>query len=248
MKLDVVFQPSALAAVHNKENSIAIVIDVLRASATMCALLEAGCRELVLLSEPQEAIQMKHELYHDSADVILVGERQGIAPAGFDFGNSPCHIRVQNLKHKIALYTTSNGTRMLQLTSSCRAQLVGSFVNISAVMHKVQSLISNTGADTILLCCSGNDGAFSFEDSFFAGAFLSRYIANGYGHSLTDAAKAAIRIANSYMIDSRNIVKSARHARLLDEMGFAEDVHWCVQSDTVSCVPVCKDGRVTINF
>ncbi len=64
---------------------VAVVVDALRASATAAMLLHHGARSILAVREVEEALTAKTK----HADALLFGERGGLPPEGFDFGNSP---------------------------------------------------------------------------------------------------------------------------------------------------------------
>src|SRR5690606_41372827 len=84
MEIDVVFRwPDLLP--EEAEGRVAVVIDVLRATSMIAALLAAGAREVWPVKEVDEARRLASEL----GGALLAGERGGLPPAGFDMGNSP---------------------------------------------------------------------------------------------------------------------------------------------------------------
>jgi len=72
------------------ESCTAVVIDVLRATSCMAAMLASGAEEI----RPFEQIQEVHAYLEsvpesERARYVLTGERGGILIPGFDHGNSP---------------------------------------------------------------------------------------------------------------------------------------------------------------
>src|SRR6516164_2036425 len=66
---------------------LAVVIDVLRATTTMVHALAAGCTAVRPCAEVDEARELAGSMR--AGRVLLGGERGGLAPPGFDLGNSP---------------------------------------------------------------------------------------------------------------------------------------------------------------
>ncbi len=204
----------------------------------MCALVESDADAIYVCDSIESAVRGRDDSPIMSA--CCIGERGGIAPRGFVAGNSPLQIREIGLTHKTVYYATTNGTTMLAASREAALQLVLSFGNMHAVSQAIATATQrNAEIQRLLVCCSGNEGGFSLEDSFFAGAFIARYIANGESHVLTDAAQAAVCIANAYNLDSNFMGRNARHARLLRDMGFARDVEFCLQEQHFDVVPQC---------
>ncbi|MFM8177622.1 MAG: 2-phosphosulfolactate phosphatase [Candidatus Kapaibacterium sp.] len=243
MLLDVVFTPDSLPDISS-DRDIVVVIDVLRASTTMCAMLHHGARRIRIASSVDHALQLHAASQSVGAGyrTLLAGERAGLPPEGFDMGNSPLDAREERMKDAVVTYATTNGTRMLHRTRSARMQLVGCFANLSALMNAVvASTSANVKNARIILCCSGNNGGFSLEDSFFAGSFLSRYIARGFGQDLTNAAEAALCIVSSHNHSLVVGSEGSRHGRVLASLGLGQDVGACFTEDVYPVVPVCED-------
>ena len=254
MLIDVVFTPNTVPVI-NGDHDIAIIIDVLRASTTMCSFLHHGASEIHIASSIDNARQMYSKrvtLSNQSSQsaqgplnierMLLAGEQRGLAPEGFELGNSPLEVVNSNVRNCSVVYATTNGTRMLQLTNTAKFQFVGCFANVTSLLDTIvdvqQHLPSNA---KLLLCCSGNNGAFSLEDTFFAGRFLSRYIANGFGHDLTNAAEAALCIVSSYNQTLSAGFSCTRHARTLASLSLSCDVEVCFTEDLYPVVPVCEN-------
>ncbi len=100
-----------LAPPGRLKGGVAVVIDVLRASTTIIHALAAGCTCVRPCLEIEEARALAGSMR--AGRVLLGGERDGAALAGFDFGNSPREYTPQVCKGKTLVLTTSNGTRAL---------------------------------------------------------------------------------------------------------------------------------------
>lgn len=95
----------------------AVFIDVLRATTTMTAALEAGVRKIIPVLEPKQAVQMKEILEKSDparhGSILLGGERKGVPIDGFDLGNSPSSYTPESVGGKTLLFSTTNGTRAI---------------------------------------------------------------------------------------------------------------------------------------
>ena len=88
-----------------------VVIDVLRASTTIIAALEAGAVEVIPCLEIDDARRVAAQF--PAEEVILGGERQGLPIEGFDLGNSPEDYTPYAVAGKTLVFTTTNGTRAM---------------------------------------------------------------------------------------------------------------------------------------
>ena len=73
MRLDVFFSPEAITAAA-LQGRTAFVIDILRATTTMCAALHHGARALIPVASTEEALRLAQTIGRD--EVLLAGERQ----------------------------------------------------------------------------------------------------------------------------------------------------------------------------
>ena len=99
---------------RDKTGRICVVVDILRATTTIQAAFEAGADQVWAV--PQ--LEMARELKANQPNLVLAGERGGIAPLGFDLGNSPLEFTAAKIRGKIVAITTTNGTRALAATCS----------------------------------------------------------------------------------------------------------------------------------
>src|SRR4051794_1740652 len=93
------------------ERSTVVVIDVLRATSTICTALAAGAREVIPFLEIEDALAAASAA--GRANIVLGGERKGGKIAGFDLGNSPSEYRPEVVLGKQVYITTTNGTRAM---------------------------------------------------------------------------------------------------------------------------------------
>lgn len=119
MLVSVALSPRTVPSV---DRSVCIVLDVLRASNTMLAMFEAGASALFLAATPEEA---EKAAAADRAAHWVCGERDGLKPAGFDFGNSPSELADARLEGRRVIYVTSNGTNALRAVAAAPRVLVG---------------------------------------------------------------------------------------------------------------------------
>jgi 2-phosphosulfolactate phosphatase len=165
--------PAELAA------GVVVVIDVLRASTTITTALAAGAREVVPCVEIEEARQRAEELGRRSTKAasddsshgpLLGGERGGLPIDGFDLGNSPSEFTPQTVAGRTVIFTTTNGTKALLACTAAQRVLIGSFVNLSAVVQEL------TGQLPIHILCAGTRGRVTREDVLFAGALVEKLV------------------------------------------------------------------------
>ena len=83
-----------------------VIIDVFRAFTTGAIAFDRGAREIILVAEVEEALELRRRGIGD----LLMGEVDGKRPDGFDFGNSPYEISQVDLADKTLVQSTRAGT------------------------------------------------------------------------------------------------------------------------------------------
>lgn len=172
----------------NVANSVAVVIDVLRASTTMTTALAhgaAGVRPTLSVEQARAAA---------GPGVLLGGERGCVRIPGFDLGNSPLDYVPDVVAGRRVVITTTNGTAALERCRAAREVLVGAMVNRSAVAAAVRALAVRCGSRDVHLVCAGTDGEVSGDDVLTAGAILDAAAADpaGVGDGFDSPARAAL--------------------------------------------------------
>ncbi len=118
MRIAVAFTPHDVAPADVAGRAVAVV-DVLRATTTICTALHHGARAVIVAAEIDEAARLAQAL--DRRDVLLVGERGGKPIPGFALGNSPREMTTDVVDGKTLVMTTTNGTRALLCAGRARA-------------------------------------------------------------------------------------------------------------------------------
>jgi hypothetical protein len=165
LKLDVCFSPELLP-LYDLRGRVAVIVDVLRATSTIVTALAAGVTEVFPTATLEECAALGRE-----QGCITAAERDGIAAAGFDLGNSPFGFLDGKLavKGRALAISTTNGTMALHRSLTAEAIVCGSFLNLSAVVDFAVA----QGRD-VLVVCAGWKGSFCLEDSIFGGALAER--------------------------------------------------------------------------
>lgn len=227
--LNVCLSP-ALLPFYELEDTTAVVIDIFRASSSMCYGLANGARAIIPVAEIDECLSYKDKGY------LLAAERDGAVVEGFDFGNSPFSFTGEKVAGKTVVLTTTNGTQAIQQCKNAKTIVMGSFLNISALTHWLKSQNGN-----VLLVCAGWKNHMCLEDTVFAGAVVDRLEAPGL--TLDDAAYAAQSLFRSAN-ENPAILAKASHSKRMRHLHIEQDIAFCLQQDLVSTIPVMKNGEL----
>ena len=218
MKVRVGFTP-----VEQVAAPVGIVIDVLRATSTICQALASGFERVTCVGEIDDARALA------GPGVALAGERGNVRIAGFDYGNSPREFTAQTIvsdTKTCLVLTTTNGTRLLLAAARrCEEVLVASLLNLEAVVAAVR------GADEVAVLCAGVEGAFAIDDAYVAGR-----IAAALGGEGDDAAVAASRLAAAFPTAEAGIGGGAS-AENIRHAGLDDDILFCARESVLDLVP-----------
>jgi 2-phosphosulfolactate phosphatase len=242
MKLDVVFTPAGLTSQEVQGRTV-FVIDILRATTTMCAALHSGARALIPVAATEEALRLAQTI--GSADVLLAGERGAVRIPGFHLGNSPLEMTETAVRAKTLIVTTSNGTKALLACQAAAAVYPACAGNLSLAAEKVRETIAE--GRRALIVCAGREGAFSLDDAYAAGRLVAAALGDRRRRpGLSDAAVAALDLVRRYGDDWGRALRRSRAGRELLRLGFGDDIAAASQVDAYPVLPQFHERRVTL--
>ena len=213
MNVEVVFLPPIATELPSR---LCVVIDVLRATSTLVSMFESGVRGIRLAGSIQSALAQAGT---GPGRRFVCGESGGLAPAGFDYGNSPREFLPGTMDGKEAVFFTSNGTKAMRQLAGAPVVLAGCLLNASAVVRAALREASERGLEIAVVCSGDHLGTrFAIDDAFTAGylcslmerdgpAFLAE-AAPSFGDgdeedvSLDESAEAATRLYRSFLGDA----------------------------------------------
>jgi 2-phosphosulfolactate phosphatase len=216
VRVHVAFTPDEAAAAPT-----GVVIDVIRATSTICQALNAGYERIWCAAEVEDARAL------GNGDVTLGGERLGVLIDGFDLGNSPREY-LEPRTATLAMSTT-NGTRAIVTAAErCARVYIASLLNLDAVTRAAAA-----HGDDVAVFCAGVKGAFALDDAYVAGR-----VVDGLGFERSDAAEAARRLAVSYAT-AEEAFRASRSGRNLINHGpeLEADIPWCARESVLEVVP-----------
>ena len=212
----------------------AVMIDVLRASTTICHALHAGADRVVPCASVEDARRTADELRAAGEPALLAGERMCVKIEGFDLGNSPTEYRPEVVAARPIVLTTTNGTAALLRCLEAEEALVGAFANLSALCDHLAG-----GGGPVHFVCAGTDRNVTGEDALFAGRAANRLVDAGVGtfdHHDSDAAKLASAFAAAHP-DTAALLANSRGGRNLARLDRGSDVPVCAAVDSAPVVP-----------
>ena len=229
MKIQTVISPSLFSQIESIEDKIVVVIDILRATSTITTIIDNDARALIAVKNESSALGYK------SYNYLIGGERNGETIPGFDFGNSPFDYKKDLVRNKTVVLTTTNGTKCIEMSSNASEVIIGSFLNLTAVVNYVQG----KGKDIVLFCAGWKDKV-NLEDSLFAGAFALK-IQNAIKDDSTLLCMKAYENGKEDLFET---LKKSNHFNRLKNKGVVYDIKYCCNIDTTDVVPKLKKGMI----
>lgn len=234
--LETCFSP-ALYMPDEHVNSIVVIIDILRASSAICTAFANGAASILPVADSGKAREYKSKGY------LVAAERDGFVLDFADFGNSPFNFTKEMVEGKTIVYSTTNGTGIIDLASSAYAIVVGSFLNLGALT----GWLIRQERD-VLLFCAGWKNRFNIEDTVCAGAMASRLMASGYFKTICDSTLASMDLWSLASPDLYGYIEKAAQRTRLRDKKLDDCIEFCLNIDFTDKIPVMKNGFLVDNI
>ncbi len=210
------------------ERALAIVVDALRSSPTLAAMLCAGAEEIYVCGDVPTARKLAEGL--DGA--LLAGERDSTTPEDFDLGNSPVEAVGIDLKGRSVVFTSSNGAPILVACRGAGRIVMGSPANAHLITGAAQQALA-TGREVIFI--PAMDHGEPCEEDSAAAALLAEVTGPDINPSQeTLVTQWLARIADGGL---EKLFRESIHGRELDTLGFGEDLTAAAKPDIYSKLP-----------
>jgi 2-phosphosulfolactate phosphatase len=228
--LEVCLTP-ALLHLYDIKASIVVVIDIFRATSSICYGIDNGAEAIIPVASVEACESYRH------SEFLLAAERNGEVVAGFDFGNSPFSYTRDKVNGKTIVLTTTNGTHAINLSRGASKIVIGSFLNLTALCNWLKSQPND-----VLLLCSGWKDKVNLEDTLFAGGVVHHLKKEGY--NLDDSGIAADDLYAMAGNDLSTYLKKTSHSERLKKLGIEEDIEFCLNVDVTNTIPVLDGERL----
>lgn len=223
----------AMIQLYDIRHSIVVVIDVLRASSSICVAFANGAERIVPVMSVDESMSYRNRGY------IVGAERNGEMIEGFDLGNSPFSFMGNKVKGKSIALTTSNGTRAIQSAKSAHQVVIGSFLNLNILTDWLRAQDQN-----VVCLCSGWKNVFNLEDTLLAGAIVNRLISEFEYSSNCDSAIASQHLYNLAKDDMYRFLENSSHRKRLERLHIEEDIRYCLSPNQCPVIPVLSGDEL----
>jgi 2-phosphosulfolactate phosphatase len=242
MKIDIVFTPAGLTS-GDVQGRTVFVIDILRATTTMCAALSHGAKAIIPVASTEEALRLAQTI--GSTDVLLAGEKDCVRIPGFHLGNSPLEMTERAVRGKTIIVTTSNGTRAFLACQGASAVYPAAAVNLSSAAEKAREALESD--HQVLIVCAGRENAFALDDAYCAGRLAAAVLGDHKPRrGLNDAAIACLDLVRRYRDKWERPLAYSRAGRELIRLGFGDDVREASRMDAYPVLPHFHERRVSL--
>lgn len=218
---------------HADSNAVVVIVDILRATSSICTAFANGVREIIPVATVEEAREMKN------LGFLTAAERDGFVLDFADFGNSPFNFTSDKVMGKCVVYSTTNGTGIMKMAAGSNEVVIGSYLNFSSLC---QWLIQQERK--VIIVCAGWKTRFNLEDTLCAGAIASELLRDDSFSTICDSVHAATDLWMIAKDDLRGYVeKTAQRSRLRDK-GLDDCIDYCHTFDLTDVIPVLRNGSL----
>jgi len=228
----------ALLNLYDVNNTVVVVIDVLRATSTIATALFNGAKEVIPVDSVQRCIQLGKEL-----ECITAGERDGQVAPGLQYGNSSFEYPREFIEGRTLVLTTTNGTKLLHMALAKGATeiITGSFLNLTSVCDHLLEMNKN-----VILACAGWKDRVNMEDTLFAGAVVS--VVDEAFSINCDSSRIAETLYKKARRDMYEFMKNndASHYHRLTNFGLERDIRHCLTPDLANVLPEYVNGKLVV--
>lgn len=229
-QVEVCVTPATYHCFHNTE-AIVVVVDVLRATSSICAAFMNGATRLIPVGSIEEAKAMKEKGY------VVAAERDGYVLDFADFGNSPFNFTADRVQNNDIVYSTTNGTKAIFMAKESHRVVIGSFLNLTSLVD----WLKEQQRDVVVFCAAWKD-KFNLEDTVFAGALAEQLLAEKEYTTICDGTKAALDLWSLAKSDLNGYMQKAAQKARLASKGLDDCFEYCHTLDQGKCIPALEDN------
>ena len=232
--VEVCFSPRLFPDILTKSGYIVVLVDILRATTSICAAFENGVKRIIPVPGLEDARALKEQGF------LVASEQDGKKLDFAAFGNSVFNFTREAIGGRTLVYCTTNGTRALEIAKPAKKIAIGAFINISSLAHWLENQESN-----VVILCSGWKNKFCLEDTLFAGALTELLLENEKFGSFCDSAAASVDLWHTAEDDLLGYIEKAAHRHRLQKLGLDDVIPYSFMLDQTAVVPVFEGNEIT---
>lgn len=232
--VEVCFSPKLYGHKLTEGKFTTVVVDILRATTSICAAFDHGVKEIIPVSGLDEAREMKRNGY------FVACERNGEIMDFADIGNSASDFLRHDLKGQAVAFSTTNGTKTINMARDAEHVLVGSFVNIQALADLLIEKKKN-----VVIFCAAWKSLFNLEDSVFAGALAEMLLNHGFS-TACDSVLGAVDLWHRAKVDLKTYLSKSSHRNRLNHLVSDEDFKYTITLNSTKVIPVLNGDKLEL--
>lgn len=234
-KIETILSPALYPFRKMNGSHICVVIDILRATTSICTAVNNGAKAIIPVKTIEEAKEYKDNGF------LVAGERIENTFPFADWGNSALEFTRQRVEGNEIVHSTTNGTVAIALAKESNPSkiVIGAFSNLSALSNYLSEQESD-----VQLFCSGWNNTVSLEDMTFAGALAERLLQSGKFENKNDSTHSAIAVWNLAKDDLQGYMEKASHIHRLRKHGMDDVFDYTFQLDTCNVVPGLEQKKI----
>lgn len=205
---------------------VVVLIDVLRTCTVAPMLFDRGALSLSLTTS------MRRARAAATPESVLVGERQGVPPEGFNHGNSPANLARLRFDGKAVVMVSENAPRWLDQLGGSRQVLLGSLYNAAAVARRAAELAEAR----VDLVCSGFSGEPDLDDMLAAAVIAGLIRGRVEGAEVRGATRLATTILRAFP-EPVDVLWRSVAGQYLRSIGLEQDIGFASRVSASEAVP-----------
>lgn len=229
-RIEVILSPLLFENRIIKNNAIVVVIDVLRATTTMCAAFDEGVSSIIAVKSVEEAREYKVKHY------CIAGERDGVKLSFADFGNSAFDFINADVAGKTIVFSSTNGTNAIDVAQKNNYDVaLAAFTNLNVLHQWLQKERKD-----VIVFCAGWKNNFSLEDTLCAGALIEKMCLLENYENVGDSAMMALTLWQNSKHNLKECMFKTEHYKRLLKLNQDDVLHYTISEDMSFSVPLLK--------
>jgi 2-phosphosulfolactate phosphatase len=234
-KIETILTPALYPFRTMNSGHISVVVDILRATTSICTAINNGAKALIPVKTIEEAKQYKDKGF------LVVGERIEETFSFADWGNSALEFTKERVCGNEIVHSTTNGTVAIITAQESKPSniVIGAFSNLTALSN----YLSEQGKD-VQIFCSGWKGTLSLEDTAFAGALAEKLLESGKFENKNDSTHSAIAVWKQAKDGLQAYMEKASHIHRLRKHKMDDVFDYTFKLDTCNVVPILEQNKI----
>lgn len=234
-QIETILSPALYPFRKMNGSHICVVVDILRATTSICTAIQNGAKAIIPVKTIEEAKEYKDKGF------LVAGERIEDTFPFADWGNSALEFTRQRVEGNVIVHSTTNGTVAIALAQESNPSqiVIGAFSNISALANYLIKQEKD-----VQIFCSGWKNTLSLEDTVFAGALADMLLKSGKFENKNDSTHSALAVWQLAKDNLPLYMENASHIHRLRKHKMDDVFDYTFQMDTCNVVPGLEQRKI----